>query len=210
MVFVVLAACIAARAQVTLISYNFTDQSSQAATLTASFVASNLTAGSFSVSDGAFTSTNFTTGSPPNTPAIGESGGWTDTSPTKFFSFTVTPASGFQVTITNISFEYRQTAAGAANYRVDIGSNANLASGGLIQDSAWHSVSSSITMSAINSAQTVKIFGYNGGLGSFAIDTVTLTGVVSAVPEPSTYAAIFGALTLIGVALHKRRLKRST
>lgn len=37
-----------------------------------------------------------------------------------------------------------------------------------------------------------------------AIDNVSFT----AIPEPSTYAAIFGALALAGVVVHRRRQAR--
>jgi hypothetical protein len=42
----------------------------------------------------------------------------------------------------------------------------------------------------------------------FIVDEVTVTGVaISAVPEPSTYAAICGALAIIGTVIQRRRMR---
>lgn len=50
-------------------------------------------------------------------------------------------------------------------------------------------------------------FGYNADLGAdvgFVVGTTTFF-TLQAIPEPSTYAAIFGALALAGVVVHRRR-----
>jgi hypothetical protein len=192
-----------------IVTFNFNDQSSPTATLTASTVASHLTVGTFSVSDNAFTSTNLTTGSPPDSPAVGDTGSWNASSPTKYFSFTVTPDAGYSLTITGISFDYRQTATGAANYQINIGANTNVASGSFSTDSAWHSVSSSLTLTALTNGTEVRIYGYNGGVGSFGIDRVTLNGSVTAVPEPATYATI-AALCAFGFAAFRPKRKSAS
>jgi hypothetical protein len=192
-------------AQTTIVAFNFNDQSSQAATLTASTVNSNVTVSSFSVSDGSFTSTNFTTGTPPDSPGVADSGSWSATSPTKYFSFTITPNSGYLVGIATISFDYRQTPTGAANYQINIGTDTNVTSGSFSTDSTWHSVTQSITLTAFSDSREVRIYGFNGGSGSFGIDRITFSGTVSAIPEPSTYAAIFGAAALAAAIWSRRR-----
>lgn len=60
----------------------------------------------------------------------------------------------------------------------------------------------------------VGSFTNNSGIWSFDNGLQTLsfsqsTGNLSIVPEPSTYAAIFGALALVGVIAHRRRQKRA-
>lgn len=75
--------------------------------------------------------------------------------------------------------------------------------------SALQSVGSttSITLRYYASGQT-----NTGGWGfiSSANDAygLQLNGTVTAIPEPSTYAAIFGALALAGVVVHRRRQAR--
>lgn len=194
-------------AQSVLVSYTFTNQSTTTTALTSSVLADNITASLFSVSDGTFTSTNFTTAAPPSSPAVADTGSWDSLTPAKYFAFTLTPLDGTQLNITGISFDYRQTTAGAANFQVDIGASANVTAGTFIRDNAWHSVAPTFTSVAATGATEFRIYGYNGGGGSFAIDQVTVWGTMTAIPEPSTYAAMAGAATL-GCAWMLRRQQR--
>jgi hypothetical protein len=50
----------------------------------------------------------------------------------------------------------------------------------------------------------VALAGANGNVGYSVINEFQILAV-SAIPEPSTYAAIFGALALTGVVIHRRR-----
>ena len=192
----------------TIVQFNFNTTTSDTTILTASTLDGNLSSSLFSVSDGSFTDTTSTTGTPPDGNAIREAGSWNAVSPTKYFSFTITPDVGQELSITGISFEYRQTASGALNYQVDVGGNTNVASGTFTRDSTWRSVNDSVTLSGITSATEIRIYGFNGGTGSFSIDTVTLTGSVSAVPEPSSFAALVG-LGVLGFAGLRRRHQRT-
>ena len=45
--------------------------------------------------------------------------------------------------------------------------------------------------------------------GAFRIDDVSFYGSASAIPEPSTYAAILGIAALGGVVWHRRRQHQS-
>lgn len=165
---------------------------------------------SFAVSDGAFTSTAFVTGSPPDSPAVADNGSWDATSPTKYFSFSFTPNAGQAVTITGISFDYRQTASGALNYQVDVGASSNVASGTFTRDSIWRQVAhNSITLSALTGTNEVRIFGFNGGTGSFGLDRVVITGSVTAIPEPATCAVFLGLAALAGMRFRRRHQHRA-
>lgn len=172
--------------------------------LSASSTASNVGATDFTVSDGTFTSTTF--GHSGNGDSVYDGGSWSAVTPTKYYSFTITPTSGYEVSLSGISFDARQTPSGALDYTVEVGGT-SVATGTFTRDSDWYSISKSITLSSLSSATEVRIYGYNGGGGNFAIDNVTLSGTVSAVPEPSTYALIFGAATL-GFVVFRRRTKR--
>jgi hypothetical protein len=44
---------------------------------------------------------------------------------------------------------------------------------------------------------------------TFTQNTGDLAFTASAVPEPSTYAAIFGAVALVGVAIRRRQQKKA-
>jgi hypothetical protein len=188
-----------------VVVYNFNDQSNATAVLTASSVATNVGASLFSVSDSAFTSTNYTTGSPPDTPAISDSN-WQGTTATKYYSFTITPTAGYSITLTSLTFDYRNSGTGPASFEITAGGS-SVGTGSLTNDTTWRSLNQSITMSSITSASEIRIYGYNGSgsSGTFAIDRVTLNGTVTAVPEPSTYAAILGGVALLGVIAIRRR-----
>lgn len=73
---------------------------------------------------------------------------------------------------------------------------------------------SSITLSAlsaVNGASAVwlkyTLSGATSGSGNNRLDNIQFkaTAAAAAVPEPSTYAAIFGAVVLVGAAIHRRR-----
>src|SRR5690606_15118814 len=53
------------------------------------------------------------------------------------------------------------------------------------------------------SGSSLRVDNTNNDLsGSFSVDSLRL----ELIPEPSTYAAIFGALALVGAAVYRRRL----
>ncbi len=55
-------------------------------------------------------------------------------------------------------------------------------------------------------ALVTTVSGYTYGL-AMAGNTLQLTATASAIPEPSTYAAIFGAVSLLGAAVWRRRVR---
>jgi hypothetical protein len=75
---------------------------------------------------------------------------------------------------------------------------------------------SSITLSGSNYANLssiiFRIYGWNSTSGSGATyirnltgNDLVISGTVTAVPEPSTYAAILGGVALVGVMVTRRR-----
>ncbi|MCB1106228.1 MAG: PEP-CTERM sorting domain-containing protein, partial [Cephaloticoccus sp.] len=65
----------------------------------------------------------------------------------------------------------------------------------------------SITYSAITTTTQFRIYGWGatGSSGSLSVNAFSMTGNLTAVPEPSTYAAILGGVALVGVAVIRRR-----
>lgn len=136
-----------------------------------------------------------------------------------YFYFTITPAAGYQIQLSDFSFYYAATGSGptSASLASSADSYGNaLASfsltrqaGGSLVASDWHPASSSITLSAISTATTFRLnaTGASGSTGSLRVDAVTLNGVVSAVPEPATVAAIGGAAALLATVVIRRRKK---
>lgn len=71
----------------------------------------------------------------------------------------------------------------------------------------------SVAASVINSTHTSLTMGFMGAMwnystGSSQVSRFDNVSVTMAIPEPSTYAAIFGALALAGVVVHRRRQAR--
>lgn len=73
----------------------------------------------------------------------------------------------------------------------------------------------SITLSALNDQSSAVFIRLRGttttgtSLDTVGIDDFSLSYSAAAIPEPSTYAAIFGAIALLGVVVHKRRQRRA-
>jgi len=178
-------------------------------------VASDLSASVFSGSLGAPA-----TGSGSPVYAAGSGGGyftasaWTGGAPgTNYFEFTLTPDFGYGLSLSSISFGYRATGTGPTAFAVRSSSDvfsSTLASGTITNDSAWHSTGPlSITLSSLTAATTLRVYasGASSSLGTLRVDDVTLSGSVTAIPESSTYAAIFGLLAFAGGLLHRRRMR---
>jgi hypothetical protein len=141
---------------------------------------------------------------------------WTGAAPgSNYFQFTITPDSGYSISATTLTFGYRATPTGPTAYAIRSSADsytANLASGSFTNDGNWSSVGSiSITLSGLVSATTLRLYGSGASAagGTLRVDDVGLSGSVTAIPESSTYAAILGTLTLLGVVIWRRRLQRA-
>lgn len=138
---------------------------------------------------------------------------WTGLAPgTNYFEFTLTPSAGHEFSLTSISLGYRVTGTGPTAFAVRSSADAyatSLTNSSIINDSAWHSSGTlSINLSSLTTATTFRIYGSgaSSGSGTFRLDDVSLGGVVAlaAVPEPSTYATIVGAIVFAGVVVRRR------
>jgi hypothetical protein len=183
----------------------------------------NVSAGSF----GGLTGSPTTGASSPMSGGAGGSGGsyftaqsWRS-SDGNYFCFTVTPASGYTVTLSSLSFNYAATGTGPTSYTLLSSSNSYSTpltgssltpqAGGSLVSSDWHSVNSSITLSfATPTTFRLTATGASGASGSFRVDDVSLNGNASltAVPEPATYAVILGAIVLAHTSWQRRRRNR--
>ena len=141
---------------------------------------------------------------------------WTGAAPgSNYFQFTITPDFGYSISTTTLTFGYRATPTGPTAYSIRSSADsytANLASGSFTNDGNWSSVGSiSITLSGLVSATTLRLYGSGASTagGTLRVDDVGLSGTVTAIPESSTYAAILGTVTLLGVVIWRRRLQRA-
>ncbi len=103
----------------------------------------------------------------------------------------------------------------SASAGIDLGSGASAL---VFSDSSGATWGSSITLSFVNftaGVDTIRIGTTAAGLTLAQLSEITINGtaatidsggfLASAIPEPSTYAAIFGALALVAVVIARRR-----
>jgi hypothetical protein len=142
----------------------------------------------------------------------------------QYLSFTLTPSSGYAVSLTSLSLLSGVSTATTSFHGEVLSSATGFNSAASLHSYSFSSTTAplqSITLSGVSALQNVtgpvefRIYGWRdtGGTSTFRLRSLTgndlvLNGTVSAVPEPSTYAAIIGALTLAGVILQRRRRVR--
>ena len=154
----------------------------------------------------------------------------------RYFEFTVTPTAGNQVTLSTLSFNYGAVAAtGSAaqagapftpmfqvrsstdGYTAGIGTTnamSYVAGQADVTRLLTISLSSLSGFSQLTTPTTFRLYGYfsTGAPGysdSLRIDNINLTGTVSAIPEPSAFAAGLGFAAL-GVAVTCTRRRRKS
>lgn len=152
----------------------------------------NVSVTNFSLSAGTI-ETNITTGAYfPNEPYIEETGGWTATtqSSAKNFNFSITAASGYTFTITNISFRGYATGAGPSAFGYAIGTTDVYSVNA--PDSSLLYVDQPVTGFSNLTSTTIKIQGWlNGsrssaGTGAFRLDDVVISGTVQLATADTT------------------------
>lgn len=197
------------------VNWNFT-----AGTATANTVPSNLTVGdllqgnnngttalvtSVSVSSGyAGASGTFNAGAAARTGALNTGAGGS-----AYFEFTLTPATGYNVTLTGISFGSRSTSTGTQAYSIRSSLNnygSTIVTGALSNGSTWQLISNTgLNIAGATSAPvTFRIYGHNGtgspasGTANWRIDDIVLNVTVSNAPSAATVGAtqnVCGSLT---------------
>jgi trimeric autotransporter adhesin len=140
--------------------------------------------------------------------------GWNSTSfdGNDYFSWTLTPGSGFQLDL--VSLVYSGQASGTGPTTFAFRSSLDSFSANIGAPSATGTTISLSNASFQNLTTPVefRLYGWNASsaTGTFSVNDFTFNGSVSAIPEPSTYAALFGVLSL-GLAVarkHRGRLIR--
>ena len=127
----------------------------------------------------------------------------------EYFTFTLTPNSGFQLNL--VSFVYVAQASGTGPTSFSFRSSTDSFGSSIdtpTSTGATISLSSGSFQSLTGSTE-FRLYAWGGTGGTFSVNSFTFNGSLSAIPEPSTYAAIFGALALAGTVWHRRRQRKA-
>ncbi|MDB4474791.1 PEP-CTERM sorting domain-containing protein [Opitutaceae bacterium] len=132
-----------------------------------------------------------------------------------YFSFTITVDSGYTMDLTSFSFDGNRSGTGPANSVVEVflnSSSQGTSSAFVVTDESGAPSGETNTfdhtdLTSVTATGQVeyRIYGYNAsGSGNFRVDNLTAIGTVSAVPEPSSFAALAG-LAMLGFVATRRR-----
>ena len=134
-----------------------------------------------------------------------------------YFSFTLEPLPGFEVTIDQIQWNERRSSSGVRqwlwrcsldDYAADIGGIHAIPDNDLTRHQTLPLPSDTFTR--LDEAITFRLYGYmaESSQGTWRIDDLRLEGIVSAVPEPSGIHATIALLVLFSI-LKRNRARQS-
>lgn len=207
----------------TVVSWNF-------GTATASLVASsgapvdNLTLSSLGTFTGQALTVNTTSSSIGYTGASGAHSGSFAAVAGAFslgtssaLTVTLTPAPGYEVAVTHVSWGTRSTTSGPTQLALRTSVDAFAADAfttTVATNNTWSLVDTGpLTQITGNAASplTLRIYGYGGtsaSAGNWRFDDLSVSVSMSAVPEPSTYAALAGVCALLGAGWNRHWRRR--
>lgn len=124
------------------------------------------------------------------------------------FYFTIDVASGYVFTVSEISFQARSTSGAPQQVGFSLGSLSHDFGSLFSNDSEITTLSESALSLQLTGSDTFAIQGWgSSGASALQLDNIQIRGTLTAIPEPSTYAAILGAVTL-GMVFYQRRRSR--
>jgi hypothetical protein len=128
---------------------------------------------------------------------------------TDYFTWTLTPAAGYQLDLVSFSYTGQASASGPTTFAFRSSIDSFTANIGTPTVSGTTITLSSSAFQGLTGPIEFRLYGWNasGATGTFSVNDFTFNGTLSAsaIPEPSTYAAMAGLLTLGAAAVRRHR-----
>ncbi|MCC5789057.1 MAG: PEP-CTERM sorting domain-containing protein [Opitutales bacterium] len=125
------------------------------------------------------------------------------------YTLTITADSGFTFDLDTISFRHRATGAGPGTVGISVNGTNFSGTGDSVSTSVGTYTSDALSLTDLTEA-TIVLQGWDSGgtgNGEFQMNDLQINGAVTAIPEPSTYAAIFAGLAF-GLVVWRRKFAR--
>lgn len=221
LLFGIIVATTAARAQLVVFNFTGTSPAQNTPWTSTSTLASGITLTGWTLGNvtGSSTNNRFTA---TNWAGAGSSFS-TASADNVYITFSITPTSGNQLSLSGATITYtlQNSGTGPDFYSVrssvdSFGSDLSASSTALNTAGATTSTSltlpTSVSYTGLTGAVEFRIYGWgaSSGLGTLSVNAWSMTGGVSAIPEPSTYAAILGGVVLIGALWQRRRTRAAS
>jgi hypothetical protein len=124
-----------------------------------------------------------------------------------YFTWTLTPAAGTKLNLVSLTYTGQASASGPVNFTLRSSVDSFTTAIGTPTATGTTITLTSPSFQGLTSSVEFRLYGWAGssGLGTFSVNDFTFSGTLSAVPEPSTYAAIVGSAAFGAVVVVRRR-----
>jgi trimeric autotransporter adhesin len=129
---------------------------------------------------------------------------------TDYFTWTLTPVTGYQLNLSSFIYIGQASGTGPTSFALRSSVDGFSTNIGTPPAGGTTITLTSSAFQGLTESVEFRLYGWNASSasGSFSVNDFTFNGMLSAVPEPSTYAALAGLATL-GAAIIRRR-RRAT
>jgi len=129
---------------------------------------------------------------------------------TAYFTWTIEANSGWEIDLSSLSYTGQASSSGPQQFELRSSVDGFTTSLGTISASGSTVTLASTSFQNLTTPTEFRLYAWGATVwnGTFSINSFDFKGSVSAIPEPSTYAAILGAVALGGLYYSRRRVQK--